>query len=143
MSTTHLGETFDIHTGGRDLIFPHHENEIAQSRGAQGDGTYARHWVHNGFINFAGEKMSKSLGNYWTIREILKLYTPEALRYFLMTVHYRSGLNFEVEADADGACVRDSPASRRPTSGSPTSTPRSAARGRSWRPARRRRSRAR
>jgi cysteinyl-tRNA synthetase len=106
MSSTHLGDTFDIHTGGRDLIFPHHENEIAQSRGAHGDDTYARYWVHNGFINFAGEKMSKSLGNYWTIREILKLYTPEALRYFLMSVHYRSGLNFEVEEDAGGTGAR-------------------------------------
>ncbi len=97
MSSTHLGATFDIHTGGRDLIFPHHENEIAQSRGAHGDDSFARYWVHNGFINFAGEKMSKSLGNFWTIREILGLYQPEVLRYFLMTVHYRSGLNFEVE----------------------------------------------
>ncbi|MBD3221319.1 cysteine--tRNA ligase [bacterium] len=101
MSSTHLGDTFDIHTGGRDLIFPHHENEIAQSEGAHGDHTFARYWVHNGFINFAGEKMSKSLGNFWTIREILKLYTPEALRYFLMSVHYRSGLNFEVELPED------------------------------------------
>ena len=97
MSATHLGDTFDIHAGGRDLIFPHHENEIAQSEGAHGDHSFARYWVHNGFIDFAGEKMSKSLGNFWTIREILKLYTPEALRYFLMSVHYRSGLNFEVE----------------------------------------------
>jgi cysteinyl-tRNA synthetase len=101
MSSTHLGETFDIHGGGRDLIFPHHENEIAQSQGAHGEGTFARHWVHNGFINFDGEKMSKSLGNFWTIRGILERYTPETLRYFLLTVHYRHGLNFEV--DADGA----------------------------------------
>ncbi len=97
MSSTHLGETFDIHTGGRDLIFPHHENEIAQSQGAHGEGTFARHWVHNGFINFAGEKMSKSLGNFSTIREILTRYPGESLRYFLLTVHYRSGLNFDVE----------------------------------------------
>lgn len=97
MSSTHLGETFDIHCGGRDLIFPHHENEIAQSQGAYGEGTFARHWLHNGFINFGGEKMSKSLGNFWTIREILTLYPAEAVRYFLLTVHYRSGLNFEVE----------------------------------------------
>ena len=97
MSSTHLGDTFDIHCGGRDLIFPHHENEIAQSQGAHGEDTFARYWVHNGFINFAGEKMSKSLGNFWTIREILNLHTPETLRYFLMTVHYRHGLNFEVE----------------------------------------------
>lgn len=97
MSSTHLGETFDIHTGGRDLIFPHHENEIAQSQGAHGDGTFARHWVHNGFINFAGEKMSKSLGNFFTIRDILARHMAEALRYFLLTVQYRTGLNFEVE----------------------------------------------
>jgi len=102
MSSTHLGETFDIHGGGRDLIFPHHENEIAQSQGAHGDETFARHWVHNGFINFAGEKMSKSLGNFFTIREILSLYTGEALRYFLMTVHYRHGLNFDIEVSCPG-----------------------------------------
>lgn len=109
MSSTHLGDTFDIHAGGRDLIFPHHENEIAQSQGAHGEDTYVRFWVHNGFINFAGEKMSKSLGNFWTIREILNLYTPEALRYFLMTVHYRRGLNFEVEVpdgDLDADALR-------------------------------------
>jgi len=97
MSLRHLGETFDIHGGGRDLIFPHHENEIAQSQGACGPGTFARHWMHNGFIDFAGEKMSKSLGNFFTIREVLALYLPEALRYFLLGVHYRSGLNFDVE----------------------------------------------
>ena len=97
MSSTHLGDSFDIHTGGRDLIFPHHENEIAQSQGAHGHGTYARYWVHNGFINFDGEKMSKSLGNFFTTREITALYDPETVRYFLLTVHYRSGLNFEIE----------------------------------------------
>ena len=97
MSSTHLGETFDIHGGGRDLIFPHHENEIAQSQGAHGEGTFARYWIHNGFINFDGEKMSKSLGNFFTTREVTALYDPETVRYFLLTVHYRSGLNFEVE----------------------------------------------
>jgi cysteinyl-tRNA synthetase len=97
MSSAHLGDTFDIHTGGRDLIFPHHENEIAQSQGAHGDETFARYWLHNGFINFAGEKMSKSLGNFFTIRDILDRHPAEALRYFLLTVHYRTGLNFEVE----------------------------------------------
>ncbi|MBE0565889.1 MAG: cysteine--tRNA ligase [Krumholzibacteria bacterium] len=102
MSSAHLGETFDIHTGGRDLIFPHHENEIAQSQGAHGPGTFARYWVHNGFINFDGEKMSKSLGNFFTTREITALYDPETVRCFLLTVHYRSGLNFELEA----ACPR-------------------------------------
>jgi cysteinyl-tRNA synthetase len=99
MSSTHLGDTFDIHGGGRDLIFPHHENEIAQSQGAHGDGTFARYWVHNGFIDFAGEKMSKSLGNFFTTREIIRIYDPESVRYFLLTVHYRSGLNFEVEVN--------------------------------------------
>ncbi|MFO7610398.1 MAG: cysteine--tRNA ligase [Candidatus Krumholzibacteriia bacterium] len=102
MSSAHLGETFDIHTGGRDLIFPHHENEIAQSQGAHGPGTFARYWVHNGFINFDGEKMSKSLGNFFTTREITAVYPAETVRYFLLTVHYRSGLNFELEV----ACPR-------------------------------------
>lgn len=97
MSRAHLGETFDLHGGGRDLIFPHHENEIAQSQGACGHGTFARHWLHNGFIDFAGEKMSKSLGNFFTIHEVTALYPPEALRYFILGVHYRSGLNFDVE----------------------------------------------
>ena len=105
MSSTHLGETFDIHTGGRDLVFPHHENEIAQSQGAHGPDTFARFWMHNGFINFAGEKMSKSLGNFFTTREITALYPPETLRYFLLTVHYRSGLNFEVEVGCPGCGV--------------------------------------
>jgi cysteinyl-tRNA synthetase len=97
MSSTHLGDTFDIHTGGRDLIFPHHENEIAQSQGAHGPESFARYWVHNGFINFDGEKMSKSLGNFFTTREITALYDPETVRFFLLTVHYRSGLNFDLE----------------------------------------------
>jgi cysteinyl-tRNA synthetase len=97
MALAHLGERFDLHGGGRDLIFPHHENEIAQSQGACGHGTFARHWLHNGFIDFAGEKMSKSLGNFFTIREVLGLYLPEPLRWFLLGVHYRSGLNFDVE----------------------------------------------
>ncbi|PID78518.1 cysteine--tRNA ligase [bacterium DOLJORAL78_65_58] len=97
MSSKHLGHSFDIHAGGRDLIFPHHENEIAQSQGAHGQHTYARTWVHNGFINFAGEKMSKSLGNFFTTRELTTLFPGETLRYFLMTVHYRSGLNFDLE----------------------------------------------
>ena len=97
MSSAHLGDSFDIHGGGRDLIFPHHENEIAQSQGAHGEDTYARYWSHNGFIDFDGEKMSKSLGNFFTTREITALYDPESVRYFLLTVHYRSGLNFEVQ----------------------------------------------
>ena len=102
MSLRHLGDTFDIHGGGRDLIFPHHENEIAQSQGACGPGTFARHWIHNGFVDFAGEKMSKSLGNFFTIREVTALYLPEVLRYFLLGVHYRSGVNFDVEVPCPG-----------------------------------------
>ena len=97
MSQRYLGETFDVHVGGRDLIFPHHENEIAQSQGACGSGTFARRWLHNGFVDFAGEKMSKSLGNFFTIREVIELYPAEALRFFLLGVHYRSGINFDVE----------------------------------------------
>ena len=102
MSSTHLGDRFDIHAGGRDLIFPHHENEIAQSQGAHGEDTFARYWLHNGFINFDGEKMSKSLGNFFTTREITALYDTETVRYFLLTVHYRSGLNFDVEVACPG-----------------------------------------
>ncbi|MCB9568372.1 MAG: cysteine--tRNA ligase [Myxococcales bacterium] len=102
MSRRYLGDTFDVHVGGRDLIFPHHENEIAQSQGACGVGTFARHWVHNGFVDFAGEKMSKSLGNFFTIREVTALYPAEALRFFLLGVHYRSGINFDVEVPCPG-----------------------------------------
>ncbi len=97
MSVEHLGVTFDIHTGGRDLIFPHHENEIAQAQGVHGEHSFARYWVHNGFVNFAGEKMSKSLGNFFTVREVTALYHPEVVRFFLLGVHYRSGINFDVE----------------------------------------------
>ncbi len=97
MSRTQLGDSFDIHAGGMDLIFPHHENEIAQSQGACGHDTFARYWVHNGFVNFAGEKMSKSLGNFFTMREVTALYHPEVLRWFLLSVHYRRGVNFDVE----------------------------------------------
>jgi cysteinyl-tRNA synthetase len=108
MSARHLGETFDIHTGGLDLVFPHHENEIAQSQGVSGEGTFARHWMHNGFVNFAGEKMSKSLGNFFTIREVTALYHPEALRYFLIAVHYRRGVNFDVRVQCP-ACDAEMP----------------------------------
>ena len=97
MIRAHLGETFDLHCGGRDLIFPHHENEIAQSEGAFGEGSFAKRWLHNGFVNFDGEKMSKSLGNFFTVREVLQLYHPEPLRYLLLSVHYRSAVNFEAE----------------------------------------------
>jgi cysteinyl-tRNA synthetase len=99
MSIRHLGETFDIHGGGMDLVFPHHENEIAQSCAATGK-EFARHWVHNGFVEINKEKMSKSLGNFFTIREIFDRsdcrdeITAEALRYFLLATHYRSPLDF-------------------------------------------------
>jgi cysteinyl-tRNA synthetase len=99
MSMKHLGETFDIHGGGMDLIFPHHENEIAQSSGATGK-EFARYWIHNGFVQINQEKMSKSLGNFNTIREIFKdsrwhvAETREVLRYFLLGTHYRNPLDF-------------------------------------------------
>ena len=93
MSCATLGETFDIHGGGADLQFPHHENEIAQSEGATGK-PLARYWVHNGFVRVDNEKMSKSLGNFFTIREVLQKYDAESLRFFLVRTHYRSALNY-------------------------------------------------
>jgi cysteinyl-tRNA synthetase len=93
MSCATLGETFDIHGGGVDLQFPHHENEIAQSEGAHGK-PLARYWVHNGFVRVDNEKMSKSLGNFFTIREVLAKYDAETLRFFLVRTHYRSDLNY-------------------------------------------------
>ncbi|MEI7671786.1 MAG: cysteine--tRNA ligase, partial [Deltaproteobacteria bacterium] len=93
MSQRYLGDTFDIHGGGEDLIFPHHENEIAQSEGATGK-TLARYWVHNGFVRVNNEKMSKSLGNFFTIRDILEQFDPEVLRFFLLQSHYRSPVDF-------------------------------------------------
>ena len=97
MSTRHLGEYFDIHGGGRDLMFPHHENEIAQSCAANG-ASFVRYWMHNGFVRIDDEKMSKSLGNFFTIREVLERYAPEVLRYFLLSSHYRSPLNYSDQA---------------------------------------------
>lgn len=93
MSTQELGAHFDIHGGGMDLQFPHHENEIAQSEGASGE-TFANVWMHNGFVRVNEEKMSKSLGNFFTVREILERYRPEEVRYFILTSHYRSPLNY-------------------------------------------------
>jgi cysteinyl-tRNA synthetase len=93
MSSSLLGDSFDIHGGGRDLIFPHHENEIAQSEGASGK-PFARYWVHNGFVNVNQEKMSKSLGNFFTIRDIVKTFDPEVVRFFILTAHYRSPIDF-------------------------------------------------
>ena len=93
MSCALLGETFDIHGGGADLQFPHHENEIAQSEAANGQ-TLARYWMHNGFVNVDNEKMSKSLGNFFTIRDVLKQFDAESLRFFIVRTHYRSPLNY-------------------------------------------------
>ncbi len=93
MSVALLGEPFDIHGGGMDLIFPHHENEIAQSEGA-GNGPLANYWLHNGFLNVDNEKMSKSLGNFFTIRDVLAKFDGETLRFFMLRTHYRSPFNF-------------------------------------------------
>ena len=101
MSCETLGESFDIHGGGADLQFPHHENEIAQSEGASGQ-PLARFWMHNGFVRVDNEKMSKSLGNFFTIREVLARYEPETVRFFLLRTHYRSALNYS-DAHIDDA----------------------------------------
>ena len=97
MSAKYLGETIDIHGGGQDLIFPHHEDEIAQSEAAN-DKPFARFWMHNGFITINGEKMSKSLNNFYTMRDIFKDYDPLAVRYFFIATHYRTPINFTLEA---------------------------------------------
>jgi len=97
-----LGEHFDIHGGGMDLAFPHHENEIAQSEGASGGGRFANVWMHNGLLNLDNEKMSKSLGNFFTIRDVLERYDGETLRFFFLRTHYRSPLNFS-DANIDDA----------------------------------------
>ncbi|MCU7838661.1 MAG: cysteine--tRNA ligase [Candidatus Thiodiazotropha sp. (ex Troendleina suluensis)] len=96
MSTKALGDTFDIHGGGADLTFPHHENEIAQSEGATGH-PFVKYWMHNGFVRINDEKMSKSLGNFFTVREILEHYRAEEIRYFILTSQYRSPLNYDTE----------------------------------------------
>ena len=96
MSADSLGKQFDIHGGGQDLQFPHHENEIAQSEGAHGC-QYVNYWMHNGFVRIADEKMSKSLGNFFTVREVLEQYDAEVVRYFILTSHYRSPLNYSEE----------------------------------------------
>ncbi|MDI6796047.1 MAG: cysteine--tRNA ligase [Desulfatibacillaceae bacterium] len=106
MGKKHLGESFDIHGGGKDLVFPHHENEIAQSEAAFGV-PFARYWMHNGFVNIDSEKMSKSLGNFLTVRDILKEYHPEAVRLFLLSKHYRSPVDFTAQAMADAAAGLD------------------------------------
>ena len=96
MSRKYLGTTIDIHAGGEDLIFPHHENEIAQSEACSGV-TFARYWMHNAFLNIDNKKMSKSAGNFFTVRDILRRYEPMVLRFFMLSAHYRSPLNFSDE----------------------------------------------
>ncbi len=107
MSTCCLGNHFDIHGGGMDLQFPHHENEIAQSEGATGE-PFVNYWMHNGFVRVNEEKMSKSLGNFFTVREVLKEYRPEIIRFFILSSHYRSPLNYSDEQldDAGTALTR-------------------------------------
>ena len=107
MSTCCLGETFDIHGGGPDLVFPHHENEIAQSEAATGK-LYAASWMHAGAVRVDGEKMSKSLGNFFTIREVLEKYHPEVVRFLLVSSHYRSPINYSEDnlKEAKGALER-------------------------------------
>ena len=96
MSKKYLGDTFDIHGGGQDLIFPHHENEIAQSKCSHG-GEYGRYWMHNGYLNIRGEKMSKSKGNFFTLRDILKDYDGNMIRFFMLSSHYRKPIDFSDE----------------------------------------------
>jgi cysteinyl-tRNA synthetase len=107
MSSRLLGAHFDIHGGGQDLQFPHHENEIAQSEGAHG-GIFVNYWMHNGFVRVDDEKMSKSLGNFFTIRDVLKKYAPEVVRFFILRAHYRSPLNYSTAhlEDAKAALAR-------------------------------------
>ncbi|MZP30233.1 cysteine--tRNA ligase [Heliobacterium undosum] len=95
MSRKYLGDSFDIHGGGQDLIFPHHENEVAQSEACTGVAPMARYWLHNGFITVNQEKMSKSLGNFFTLREILKKFPGDVIRFYLLSTHYRSPIDFD------------------------------------------------
>lgn len=96
MANRYLGQTIDIHAGGPDLVFPHHENEIAQSEAANGK-PFARYWMHVGFLNVNNEKMSKSKNNFFTVRELRQIYSPELIRFFILTSHYRSPLNFSLD----------------------------------------------
>ena len=96
MAKHYLGDQIDIHAGGEDLIFPHHENEIAQSECAN-DKTFANYWMHNGFLNIDNKKMSKSLGNFFTVRDIAEKYDLQVLRFFMLSAHYRSPINFSAE----------------------------------------------
>lgn len=107
MAERHLGETIDIHGGGSDLMFPHHENEIAQSEGAH-DKTFARYWIHNGYLMIDREKMSKSLGNFFTVREVREKFATPVIRLFMLSAHYRSPINFSQDTleQAKSACER-------------------------------------
>ena len=96
MAKKYLGETIDIHAGGQDLAFPHHENEIAQSEALTGK-PFARYWMHNGYINIDNEKMSKSLGNFVLVHDIIKKHDPQVLRFFMLSVHYRNPINYSEE----------------------------------------------
>jgi cysteinyl-tRNA synthetase len=108
MAEAHLGETIDIHAGGNDLMFPHHENEIAQSTCAHGGRMFARYWLHNGMLTFNGRKMSKSLGNVMLLHELLQKHPPEVLRYLLMKAHYRQPLDWSDSALAQARSTLDS-----------------------------------
>tara|TARA_R110000787_G_scaffold48210_9_gene116358 strand:- start:1644 stop:3038 length:1395 start_codon:yes stop_codon:yes gene_type:complete len=107
MSETHLGETFDIHGGGQDLIFPHHENEIAQSVCSHDGAPFVRYWMHNGYLTVDGEKMSKSLGNFHTVHDLLADYPGEAIRLALLSAHYRQPLDFSLQAIAESKTALD------------------------------------
>src|SRR5699024_3718697 len=96
MAKKYLGETIDIHAGGQDLAFPHHENEVAQSE-ALNDQTFANYWMHNGYMNIDNEKMSKSLGNFILARDLINKYDPMTIRFFMLSVHYRNPINFTAE----------------------------------------------
>ncbi|MDP2730904.1 MAG: cysteine--tRNA ligase [Dehalococcoidales bacterium] len=107
MSLRYLGEAIDIHGGGQDLVFPHHENEIAQSESFTGVKPFVKYWMHNGFLQFGGEKMSKSLGNLITIKQILEKYSADAIRIFVLSSHYRSPLTYdEITLEARGVALR-------------------------------------
>jgi cysteinyl-tRNA synthetase len=106
MSMRYAGDTLDIHAGGQDLVFPHHENEIAQSEAATGK-PFARYWLHNGFLDIEGEKMSKSLGNFLTVKDILAKYDPMAIRVFFLLKHYRSPIDFSEERIREAQAALD------------------------------------
>jgi cysteinyl-tRNA synthetase len=107
MCEAHLGETIDIHAGGNDLMFPHHENEVAQSECAHGAKVFARYWLHNGMLTFGGQKMSKSLGNTLVLHELLEKHPPELLRFMLMRAHYRQPLDWSDETLAQARATLD------------------------------------